>query len=199
MQSIKDRREREWKGLTDQEIIDFETLKEAYVTAEKESTDPSTQNGAVLVGKAQPIFGGDLPVSGFLSSANFFPKDVRETVDRWKRPLKYQYVEHAERNVIYLAARHGMKTEGATMYAAWAACSDCARAIIQAGITNLVTHHDPYADVRFGQPVSDTWKESIKVALGMLNEAGVKIRWIDRKLFWEDEVKIRFNGVLVCP
>jgi dCMP deaminase len=184
-------------------------LRLAYQTAFEQSTDPSTQNGAVLESAIPVTLGAPSKTLNYIqtellayesvTSANFFPKNVKESKERWERPLKYSYVEHAERNVIYKAAREGFKTEGATMYCAWASCADCARAIIQAGIKKLVTHHDPYADTRFGQPVSSVWKDSIKLALGMLEEAGVEISWIGDKLFPNDEVKIRFNGILVSP
>lgn len=192
------------------DVLSLSYLRFAYQTAFEQSTDPSTQNGAVLV-SANPVMLGspsevpnqyiqtEIPCYDCVASANFFPDGVKESKERWERPLKYSYVEHAERNVIYLAAKKGFKTEGSTMYCAWASCADCARAIIQAGVKKLVTHHDPYADTRFGQPVSSVWKDSIAVALGMLKEAGVEIVWFDDKLFPKDEVKIRFNGVLVSP
>jgi deoxycytidylate deaminase len=188
-------------------------LKFAYQKAAEESTDPSTQNGAVLIEKKPDEDQNHevdehgsvhytqihIPIIKSIYSTNHFPKGVQESEERWTRPLKYKFVEHAERNVIYLAAKQGFKTEGATMVVAWAACADCARAVIQAGIAELITHHDPYANERFGQPVSDTWKESITVAIDMMKEAGVKIRWHGDKLFPNDEVKIKFNGILVSP
>ena len=39
-----------------------------------------------------------------------------ELNDRWERPEKYSWVEHAERNAIYAAAREGVRLAGATMY-----------------------------------------------------------------------------------
>lgn len=185
-------------------------LQHAYWVAFNQSTDPSTQNGAVIVSAAPRMLGSpstdptsyvqtEIPCFDSVESANFFPTGVKESKERWERPLKYSYVEHAERNAIYLAASQGFKTEGATMYCAWASCADCARGIIQSKIKKLVTHHNPYADTRFGQPVSNVWKDSIKVALGMLEEAGVEIEWVEDKIFPNDEIKIRFNGVLVSP
>lgn len=171
-------------------------LRLAYEAALLNSTDPSTQNGVVLVLDEDQ---NKLSSTKYLTSANYFPNNVKESKERWDRPLKYSYVEHAERNVIYLAAKNGFKTDGSTMYCAWASCADCARAIIQAGIKKLVTHHDPYAENRFNQPLSSMWKDSIKIALGMLEEAGVKVTWLDDKIFKDDSFKIRFNGVLVSP
>ncbi|MFX8778102.1 deaminase, partial [Acinetobacter baumannii] len=91
---------------------------------------------------------------------------------RWERPLKYQFVEHAERNSIFHAAREGSKLAGSTMYCPWYACADCARAIIQAGIKEVVGHQKCF-DLTPGH-----WKESIANAFQMFEEAGVKTRTI---------------------
>ena len=174
-----------------QDLDDIYFLKNAYEVAYDFSTDPSTQNGAVLV---DPTTG-----EGVMEGANHFPRGVAEKEERWQRPLKYSYVEHAERNVIFSAAAAGIRTKGMIMYCCWAACTDCARAIIQAGISEVVTHYDPNADERFGAPVSLQWKDSIAIALKMLDESGVKIRWLDEKLYPNNDLKIRFNGVLISP
>lgn len=49
-----------------------------------------------------------------------------------------QRVTHAEKNAICLAARHGAKLEGAIMYCKVLPCPDCARMIINTGITKVV-------------------------------------------------------------
>ena len=135
-----------------------ELLRLAYQCAAEESTDPNTQNGAILVNQD-----GEIVAKG----ANCFPKGVRETQKRWKRPEKYKYVEHAERNAIYDAARNGVSTEGLTMYCPWAACPDCARAIIQSGIERIVVHKD------IMDKSGDRWSGDIEIAIGMFNESGV--------------------------
>lgn len=174
--------------------LDLKYLKLSYELAAEFSTDPSTQNGAIIVAVDQD--GVDW-VHG--EAANHFPTGVVETAERWQRPQKYWYVEHAERGAIYAAAKQGTGTKGGTMYVGWAACCDCARAIIESGISRVFTHHDPFADTRFGQPVSEQWKESIAVALQMLKEAGVKLDWTDAKLFPDDSVSVRYNGKIVHP
>jgi deoxycytidylate deaminase len=97
---------------TDQERALY-CLKLAYEVAAEKSTDPSTQNGAVLVGlpcsewthevndQGQLEYVQRKPCREFIASANFFPQGVQESEERWTRPLKYKFVEHAERNVIY--------------------------------------------------------------------------------------------------
>lgn len=135
-------------------------LRHAYQLS-KASLDPSTQNGAVLVNEQGRLMGGD---------HNRFPEGVNTNhPSRWERPLKYKFIEHAERNVIYMSARRGVKTEGLTMVCPWAACAECARAIIQAGINQLVTHKQAH------DRTPDRWKKEIDVAFEMLGEAGVKV------------------------
>lgn len=152
-------------------------LRMAYKHAMINSTDPSTQNGAIIVANGALSFG-----------ANHFPKGVQEKEDRWVRPLKYSYVEHAERNAVYAAAKNGIKTEGGIMYCPWFACSDCARAIIQAGISEVIGHKHP------AQENVPNWKNTIEIAMGMLNEAGVKWTNIDATF---GDVEIRFNGSVI--
>src|SRR4249919_3629015 len=74
-----------------------------------------------------------------VSACNGFPRGAREDINsRYERPLKYLWTEHAERNAIYQAARNGIALEGCTMYVPWFPCMDCARAIVQSGISRLV-------------------------------------------------------------
>jgi len=153
-------------------------LREAFRYAAQLSNDPSTQNGAVLVRDGAIVGWG----------ANHFPDGVAVTDERWERPGKYLYVEHAERNAIYHAAKHGTKTNGLTMYVAWFACADCARAIIQSGIAEVV------GAARLCSDDSTKWTDSIRVAETMLREAGVKVRYIDGLVGGPE---IRFNGEII--
>lgn len=154
-------------------------LIKAYKTA-AESPDLSTQNGAVI-----------RTVDGRLVRAcNELPYRVAAKQERLERPLKYQFTEHAERNAIYFAARHGIRLEGSTMYVPWFACADCARAIIQSGIIRVVGHKQ----MMDGTP--EHWKESIARAFEMLGEAGIETKLVDAVL---GGPKIKFNGMLWQP
>ncbi len=46
-------------------------------------------------------------------------------------------VEHAERNLVYYAAKKGIALEGATLFVSTAPCIDCARAILSAGFEKV--------------------------------------------------------------
>jgi dCMP deaminase len=143
----------------------------------RSSPDPSTQNGGLLCTDDAKWVKFDT------WSVNEFPRGVAYSDERWERPLKYSIIEHAERNAIYAAARHGIRTEGLTLVCVWAACTDCARAIIQAGIKRLVT----LAPV---QEAHGNWGASIDIAMVMLKEAGVEVVYVEGPL----NVTLRRNG-----
>ncbi len=137
----------------------------AYSKAQ-ESTNPSTQNGAVLVNES-----GDI----VMVAANTFPEGIKEIPERRVKPLRYVFSVHAERNAIYQAAKVGVKTNGLTMVCCWGACTDCAQAIIQSGIKRLVVHKQALDR-------SGSWQENIRLAFDMLREAGVEIVVYDGKI-----------------
>lgn len=138
-----------------------ELLLLAYHEALK-SPDTSTQNGAILLTEFDMVM-----------DCNRLPDGIQITEERLKRPEKYLWTEHSERNVIFKAAKMGIKTNGATMICPWAACSNCSRAIIQAGVKKLITHKQ--AHIR--SPVF--WQGEIAVAMEMFKEAGIEVEWYD--------------------
>lgn len=124
------------------------------------SPDPSTQNGAVVVDPAKRTIG---------AGCNEFPSGVGYSDERWERPGKYQWIEHAERNAIYTAAFRGSATGNATMVCPWAACADCARAIVQSGISRLIRLPFPL------DASGERWRQSCEVGDTIMREAGVEI------------------------
>lgn len=127
----------------------------------QKSKDRSTKLGAVIVGEDNSVLS-----TGF----NGFPRGVDDSnEDYHKRPNKYYVTEHAERNAIFNAAYHGIKLSGATLYMPIepTPCCDCSRAIIQSGIKRIVGVNVPFAGK------GEHWKENLKYANQMLNEAGV--------------------------
>lgn len=142
------------------EEIDINWLRYAYDLASY-SPDQSTQVGAVIIGGEDAIIG-----DGY----NRFPHGVAYSPERWERPTKYAFIEHAERNAIYTCARWGNAAYGATMYATGAACADCARAIVQAGIARVVTH----PRISHG-----AWGESVAIGDQIMEEGGVKLEIVE--------------------
>jgi dCMP deaminase len=125
------------------------------------SEDRSVGVGAAVVSPDQVILS-----IGY----NGFPRGVSpDQGDRHLRPAKYMWTEHAERNAIYAAARVGAALKGARMYLTWFPCAACARAIVQAGISTLVTSRQP-------DPDDPTWGEEFQVSVLLLAEGGVTIK-----------------------
>lgn len=125
------------------------------------SPDPSTQIGAVILAKH-----GD----GFISACNTFPSGIAASPERLKRPAKYAYVEHAERNAIFTAARMGISLEGATLFLVGMGppthpCTECARAIIGAGIERVTG--------AAYKPLPEHWDSSCSIGGELLAEAGI--------------------------
>lgn len=164
---------------------DEQYLLMAYNAATK-SPDPSTQNGAVIP------YWDYMQRECYHAACNTFPEKVQNKPERLERPLKYSYIEHAERNAIFLASKHGTFPflANPVMFVPWFACADCARAIIQVGIKKVVGHKQMF------DKTPDHWKESIGAALQMLEEAGVETKLVDAKL---NGPEIRFNGELWRP
>jgi dCMP deaminase len=96
-----------------------------------------------------------------------FPRGVEDSVHRYmERELKYQMVVHAELNAILSA---GEDVSGMTLYCTLHPCCECAKAVIQAGITSVVV---PYAE-----PL-ERYAESMANAQQMFIESGVLLRQI---------------------
>jgi dCMP deaminase len=128
------------------------------------SKDRSRQVGCVVVGDDNIV-----RAIGF----NGFPRGLDDEVAvRHQRPAKYLWTEHAERNAIYAAARAGISLSGTRMYVPWFPCVDCARAIVQAGIVELIAIEPDMGDPQ--------WGEGFGVSIEMLTEAGIKVRYLDR-------------------
>jgi dCMP deaminase len=133
----------------------------ANFKAEIFSKDPSAKVCALILA---PDSMQELS-SGF----NGPPRKINDEIpERWERPAKYFWVEHAERNAIYNASRRGTPLEKSIMVVNKFPCADCARAIIQVGVVQLYTvRPDP-----IGAP---QWAESWDASQTMLNEAGIDV------------------------
>ncbi len=133
-----------------------------YVSSK--SKDRSTKLGAVAVNSTSMA-----PLSiGF----NGFPRGIDDNNPSYhERPLKYAVTEHAERNVIYNCARHGIALDGSTLYMHYEPfpCSPCARGIIQSGIVRVIGN-----DVTFDGK-GPQWTEDLQIAKNLLLEAGVEL------------------------
>lgn len=129
----------------------------ALLAAER-SKDPNTQVGACIVDEQNRILS-----TGY----NGFPHGCSDDDFPWNRDesrgdTKYQFVVHAELNAI-LNAR-GKSLAGSILYVALFPCNECAKAIIQAGVREVIYLSDKYKNT-----------PSTIASRRMLDAAGVKL------------------------
>lgn len=127
--------------------------------AARKSKDPSTQVGAFIIRPDRT------PLSfGY----NGFPRGIADGVERLNdRDVKLRLTIHAELNAILNCAERPV---GCTLYV-WPMppCHECARAIIQSGIAEVVTVRE----------FSERWAESVDLAQMLFQEAGVRCRYAE--------------------
>ncbi len=111
----------------------------ALLSAQR-SKDPGTQVGACIVGQDNKILS-----MGYNGMPIGCPDDEMPW-DREGDPLdtKYLFVCHAELNAILNHGRAGL--EGARVYTTLFPCNECAKAIIQSGIREVIYLQDKYAE-----------------------------------------------------
>jgi dCMP deaminase len=130
------------------------------------SKDPSTKVGALFLAPQS--------LQVLTAGYNGFPRGIDETkVERWTRPQKLLYVSHAEANGIANACRHGTPLENSIAIVTMFPCATCAKLMIQAGISELVTYVPDLSCPR--------WGNEFKYSLEMLEEAGVVIQYVSRE------------------
>ena len=122
------------------------------------SKDPNKKVGAIFV---------DPESMAILSTGyNGFCRGIHESKQRWERPTKNQYVIHAETNAIYNACRRGICLNNSIAVVTMFPCLECAKALIQVGVTNVVTVKPDFQDER--------WGAQFRMAMDMFEEVGMK-------------------------
>jgi dCMP deaminase len=125
------------------------------------SKDRSTKVGCVIVGPQNEIRA--IGYNGFVRGTD------DDNDDRHRRPDKYYWTEHAERNAIYHAALLGVSLRGCRMYLPWFPCIDCARAIVQSGIEELIGVEPDISNEKWGADFSR--------AVELFKETDTKVRF----------------------
>lgn len=129
------------------------------ILASQRSKDPGTQVGACIVNDDNKIMS-----VGY----NGFPRGCSDDDFPWERSsdtennTKYPYVCHAELNAVLNAG--GNNLSGCRIYVALFPCNECAKAIIQCGIREVIYISDKYGDT-----------EPVQASKRMLRAAGVKL------------------------
>ena len=126
------------------------------------SKDPSTQVGAVIIGPTQEVRS-----LGYNGAPRGCFADEAGDERRDNRPEKYFWFSHAELNAITNAARVGTPLAGSSLVVTHPPCMDCARAIVQAGITRVITVRPPAAFV-------ERWREHMSRTQRLFDECGVE-------------------------
>ncbi len=125
------------------------------------SEDRDFKVGAVIVGP-----GHEIRATGYNGLSRGVSAGDDSRFDRASGE-KFFWIEHAERNAIYNAARSGAALAGCTLYVNRFPCADCARAIIQSGIACVECPPKPENDGKLDH--------SFDVSEIMLREAGVSV------------------------
>lgn len=133
-----------------QHELDVRYLKMAHIWAEN-SYCKRRQVGALIVKDKMIISDGyNGTPSGF--------ENVCEDENNVTKP----YVLHAEANAITKIARSGNNSDGATLYVTAAPCIECAKLIIQAGISRVI--------------YSEEYR--IEDGINLLRRAGIEVKYI---------------------
>ena len=144
----------------------MDRIQEAMASAwraARNSDDPSTQLGAVLLPRdcAQTIIGW-----------NHLPPGTPPSY--WHdRDKKYRRVIHAEEHVVIKAALTGLCTSHATLVCPWACCIRCAGFIIESGISRMVIDNEAM------RRSPERWQQEINDAHELLVQNGIEIEGID--------------------
>jgi dCMP deaminase len=128
----------------------------------KRSKDPHTQVGACIVNNQNKIVG-----TGY----NGFPSGCSDDEFPWSKTgelleTKYPFVCHAELNAILNSI--GIDLSGCKIYTALFPCNECAKAIIQSGIREVVYLSDKYQHT-----------DAVKASRMMFTKAGVLCRNVE--------------------
>lgn len=131
----------------------------------KRSKDPSTQVGACIVNDKNKIVG-----AGY----NGLPIGCDDDEFPWEKQgdflkTKYPYICHAELNAIL--NNIGMDLRGCKIYTALFPCNECAKAIIQSGISEVIFLSDKYDGT-----------DTAKASKHMLDKALVTYRKVDARM-----------------
>ena len=138
------------------------------------SKDPNTQVGACIVNSCNKIMS-----VGY----NGFPLGCSDDEYPWARDgeeanaTKYPFVVHAELNAIL--NNRGKNLAGSRIYVALFPCNECAKAIIQSGIKEVVYISDKYANTM-----------GTRASKRMFEAAGVKMTKLETN---KDSVLIDFD------
>ena len=131
------------------------------------SKDPIRQVGAVVITE---------DYRNFSTGYNGFPRGIADTDKRLATGMRQSLMIHAERNALDNAR---FPLAGCTLYSTKFLCADCAKGVIQQGLTTIVAPFPDFSHI--------TWGPSFTLALQLLQEVNIRVICYD--LYdnrWED-------------
>ncbi len=113
-------------------------MQMAFLIAQR-SKDPVTQAGAVIVNDRHVVMG-----MGY----NGWPRGIEADALPWEKEgthtqTKYAYIVHAEENAVYNSS---LLPRSCRIYCTLFPCGECAKTLIQMGITEVIYESDKYHD-----------------------------------------------------
>lgn len=101
------------------------------LTVAQRSHDAETKVGALLINNKT----GAIIATGF----NGFVKGAVDTELPTTRPDKYEYILHAEMNLLTNSARHGISMDDCFLVSTLSPCKLCMRLMFNSGVTKVIT------------------------------------------------------------
>lgn len=138
----------------------------------KQSKDPSTQVGAVVVNNERRII-----ATGY----NGFPKGCSDDPALYAdRDYKLKHVCHAEANCVCQAASSGQSFQNSIIFITLRPCVDCAKLIVQSGIKEVHFLYNSFAEEQREERLKaqgamdlNDWRANKQLSIDLLKEAGV--------------------------
>jgi dCMP deaminase len=124
------------------------------------SNEPSRKTSVVFVKEGSIIASG---VNRSVVGSEPLP-------ERFERPLKYTFIEHAERVAIYGACRRGTSLVGSTAYLPWFPCAECSRALSEVGVVQVVAIEPDWNEERYDFKNSATILRDARIIIKYLKE-----------------------------
>ena len=137
-------------------MTDVNALLERAVAAASASPNKIRRVGAVLVAAGTEI-----------AACNTFPPGVKALPERAVGDNRFIWLEHAERTALFEAAKRGVATDGGMLVSTYFPCTDCARALVLAGVKTVATPRPEFDD-----PV---WGDSFRTSASILSEGAVEV------------------------
>lgn len=139
----------------------YQVYMEMAKSIAKLSPDAETQVGAIMLSEEGRVIS---------TSFNGYLRGTIDSILPNTRPDKYEYMQHAERNMLYNCCYEGIRTKNTTIVCTLSPCLDCLRACYQAGV-KLIIFDELYSKF----PNTDFYKDLDDVFVFVSDRDGLTI------------------------